>query len=129
MVSSNVEFQRLMREVLLRYAVTDCEESEAYEVSVGEKMKLFFLGNEPGFITLLLSIDRMDVGAKVSRLDMLKMNRPSEKGHPIIISLGEDQSVVLWSRIPLNGLVASEVLEIAQKLSDMALMFLSDEAD
>lgn len=118
-----------MREVLLRYAVTDCEESEAYEVSVGEKMKLFFLGNEPGFITLLLSIDRMDVGAKVSRLDMLKMNRPSEKGHPIIISLGEDQSVVLWSRIPLNGLVASEVLEIAQKLSDMALMFLSDEAD
>ena len=129
MALNNTGFQQLMKDVLVRYAVLDCEESEAYEVSVGEAMKLFFVGNEPEYITLLLNVDRMDVGAKVSRLDMLKMNRPKEKGHPIIVSLGDDNSVVLWSRIALHGLQATEVVKIAQKLCDMALLFLSDEAD
>lgn len=128
MASNNADFQQLMKEVLFRFAVTEYEESEAYEVSVGEKMKLFVLGNESDFVTLLFNIKRMDVGAKFSRLDMLKMNRPSGLGHPVIVSVGDDQSVILWSRIPLNGLLASEVIEIAQKLSDVALMFLSDKS-
>lgn len=126
MDSSNAVFHQLMQKVLTLYDLPQSKPSEAYEVEVEGCGSLYFLGHEPDYIKLLFNIDRLDVGSKLSRLDMLKLNRPALTGHPIIVSVGEDHSVTLWARLSLHDLGTAELMQVTDTLTETASLFLAD---
>ena len=120
MVSSNVNFHHLMRDLMRQYLINEYEENEVYQVDVGGEFSMYFVGNEPDYIKLLVRVEREAIHESLSDGNLLTLNLPDISGHPIIVGQGEDGSVVLWSRLALSGLALPDLLESVDALSSAA---------
>ncbi|WP_057465451.1 CesT family type III secretion system chaperone [Pseudovibrio sp. POLY-S9] len=120
MVSNNVNFHHLMKDLMRQYLINEYEENEVYQVDVDGSLSMYFVGNERDYIKLLVRVDREAIHESLSDSSMLKLNLPDLSGHPIIVGQGDDDSVVLWSRIALSGLSLPDLLESVEALGSAA---------
>jgi hypothetical protein len=120
MVSNNVNFHHLMKDLMRQYLINEYEENEVYHVDVDGSLSMYFVGNERDYIKLLVRVEREAIHESLSDSNMLKLNLPDQSGHPIIVGQGDDDSVVLWSRIALSGLSLPDLLEGVEALGSAA---------
>ncbi|WP_109314563.1 CesT family type III secretion system chaperone [Pseudovibrio ascidiaceicola] len=120
MVSNNVNFHHLMKDLMRQYLINEYEENEVYQVDVDGSLSMYFVGNERDYIKLLVRVEREAIHESLSDSSMLKLNLPDHSGHPIIVGQGDDDSVVLWLRIALSGLSLPDLLESVEALGSAA---------
>ncbi|KZL12997.1 CesT family type III secretion system chaperone [Pseudovibrio sp. Ad37] len=120
MVSNNVNFHHLMKDLMRQYLINEYEENEVYQVDVDGSLSMYFVGNERDYFKLLVRVEREAIHESLSDSSMLKLNLPDQSGHPIIVGQGDDGSVVLWSRISLSGLSLPDLLESVEALGSAA---------
>ncbi|KZK96762.1 CesT family type III secretion system chaperone [Pseudovibrio sp. Ad26] len=120
MDSNNLNFHHLMKDLMRQYLINEYEENEVYQVDVDGSLSMYFVGNERDYIKLLVRVDREAIHESLSDSSMLKLNLPDQSGHPIIVGQGDDDSVVLWSRIALSGLSLPDLLESVEALGSAA---------
>ncbi|KZK79237.1 Tir chaperone protein (CesT) [Pseudovibrio sp. Ad13] len=121
MASNNVNFHHLMKDLMRQYLINEYDENEVYQVDVDGARSMYFVGNEPDYIKLLVRVEREAIHEGLSESSLLKLNLPDLSGHPIIVGQGDDDSVVLWSRIALSGLSLPDLLESVEALGSAAL--------
>ncbi|WP_108820484.1 CesT family type III secretion system chaperone [Pseudovibrio sp. Alg231-02] len=120
MASNNVNFHHLMKDLMRQYLINEYDENEVYQVDIDGACSMYFVGNEPDYIKLLVRVEREAIHEGLSESSLLMLNLPDLSGHPIIVGQGDDDSVVLWSRIALSGLSLPDLLESVEALGSAA---------